>query len=79
MRCGWNECGWRAAWSAPPAPGELTVACPDCGRSSARVHSGYCRTLADVSVGGRPVLNGLSVRRWFCDSPGCAHSRPAGA
>ncbi|MFJ2478536.1 transposase family protein, partial [Streptomyces sp. NPDC087659] len=50
---------------------ELTVACPDCGRSSGRVHSRYCRTLADVAVGGRPVLIGLSVRRLFCDSPDC--------
>ncbi|MFF3714034.1 hypothetical protein [Streptomyces phaeochromogenes] len=50
---------------------ELTLACPDSGRGSARVHSRYCRTLADVAVGGRPVLIGLSVRRLFCDSPGC--------
>ncbi|MFJ7209963.1 transposase family protein [Streptomyces sp. NPDC098789] len=47
------------------------MACPDCGCCSARVHSLYCRTLADVAVGGRPVLIGLSVRRLFCDSPGC--------
>ncbi|MFB7294207.1 ISL3 family transposase [Actinacidiphila glaucinigra] len=50
---------------------ELSVACPDCGRGSARVHSRYRRTLADVAVGGRPVVIGLSVRRLFCDSPGC--------
>ncbi|MGO4419295.1 transposase family protein [Streptomyces sp. MCAF7] len=50
---------------------ELTVACPDCGRGSTRVHSRYCRTLADAAVGGRPVLIRLSVRRLFCDAPGC--------
>ncbi|WP_319354981.1 transposase family protein [Streptomyces ipomoeae] len=50
---------------------ELTVACPDCGRESARVHSRYSRTLADVAVRGRPVLIGLSVRRLFCDSLSC--------
>ncbi|WP_405814765.1 transposase family protein [Streptomyces sp. NBC_01390] len=50
---------------------ELTVACPDCGRGSARTHSRYSRTLADVAVGGRPVVIGLSVRRLFCDGPGC--------
>ncbi|WP_202426339.1 transposase family protein [Streptomyces sp. HUCO-GS316] len=50
---------------------ELTAACPDCGRGSARVHSRYGRMLADVAAGGRPVLIGLSVRRLFCDSPGC--------
>nr|WP_237529027.1 transposase family protein [Streptomyces sp. SID5469] len=49
----------------------MTVACPDCGRGSARVHSRYSRTLADVAVGGRPVVIGLSVRRLFCDGPGC--------
>lgn len=50
---------------------ELAVACPDCGRGSARVHSRCDRMLADVAAGGRPVLIGLSVRRLFCDSPGC--------
>jgi transposase len=50
---------------------ELTVACPDCGHGSARTHSRYSRTLADVAVGGRPVVIGLSVRRLFCDGPGC--------
>ncbi|MGW7528007.1 ISL3 family transposase [Streptomyces sp. NPDC054783] len=50
---------------------ELMVACPECGRGSARVHSRYGRTLADVAVGGRPVLIRLSVRRLFCDSLHC--------
>ncbi|WP_406472066.1 ISL3 family transposase [Streptomyces sp. NBC_01615] len=50
---------------------ELTVACPDCGRGSVRTHSRYRRTLADVAVGGRPVVIELSVRRMFCDGPGC--------
>jgi transposase len=35
------------------------------------VHSRYCRTLADVAVGGRPALIVLSVRRLFCDNPRC--------
>ncbi|MEU5893860.1 transposase family protein [Streptomyces sp. NPDC047461] len=48
------------------------MACPDCGRESARVHSSYRRTLADVVVGGRPLLIGLSVRRLFCDGADCA-------
>ncbi len=47
---------------------ELTVACPDCRCESARVHSRYSRTLADVAAGGRPVLISLAVRRLFCDS-----------
>ncbi|MFE6849134.1 ISL3 family transposase, partial [Streptomyces sp. NPDC057686] len=50
---------------------ESTVACPDCGRGSVRLHSRYCRTLADVAVGGRPVLIELSVWRLFCDGSGC--------
>lgn len=50
---------------------ELMVACPDCGRDSARVHSRYSRTLADVAAGGRPVLISLTVRRLFCDGPAC--------
>ncbi|MFD3944908.1 transposase family protein [Streptomyces sp. NPDC058579] len=50
---------------------ELMVACADCGRSSARVHSRYTRTLADRAVGSRPLLIGLSVRQLFCDGPRC--------
>lgn len=50
---------------------DLMVACPDCGLESARVHSRYARTLADVAVVGRPVLIVLSVRRLFCDSADC--------
>lgn len=50
---------------------ELMVACPDCRCASARVHSRYSRTLADVAAGGRPVLISLMVRRLFCDSADC--------
>ena len=38
---------------------ELRVACPNCGHESLRVHSRYARTLADVAIGGRPVLISL--------------------
>ncbi|WP_405996113.1 transposase [Streptomyces sp. NBC_00986] len=50
---------------------ELMVPCPDCRCASARVHSRYCRTLANVAAGGRPVLINLTVRRLFCDSTDC--------
>jgi transposase len=38
---------------------------------SGRVHSWYCRTLADAALGGRPVAIALAVRRFFCAAPGC--------
>ncbi|MFC8536752.1 transposase family protein [Streptomyces sp. NPDC057249] len=44
---------------------ESRVACPDCGREFARVHSRYLRTLSDVAVGGRSALITLEVRRLF--------------
>ena len=47
------------------------AACPKCGTVSRRVHSRYCRTLADAAVGGRPVAIALAVRRFFCAAPGC--------
>jgi transposase len=47
------------------------AACPGCGTVSRRVHSRYCRTLADAAVGGRPVAIALAVRRFFCTAPGC--------
>jgi transposase len=45
--------------------------CPECGLSSARVHSRYQRTLRDLAVCGRPVVIGLRVRRFFCDTLTC--------
>ncbi len=42
---------------------ELTVACTDCARGSAWVHSRYGRILADVAGGGRPMVIELPVRR----------------
>ncbi|HEX6075872.1 MAG TPA: ISL3 family transposase [Micromonosporaceae bacterium] len=45
--------------------------CPDCGALSVRVHSRYVRHLSDTSVGGREVTLALTVRRLFCDQPGC--------
>jgi hypothetical protein len=38
------------------------AACPPCGVWSSQVHSGYVRTVADVSAGGRPVVIRLAVR-----------------
>jgi transposase len=46
--------------------------CPRCGQSSARVHGGYSRVVADGAAGGRPVLIVLAVRRFRCQNPGCA-------
>jgi hypothetical protein len=45
--------------------------CGRCGEESMRVHSRYQRTLADVVIGGRPVLILLGVRRFFCDNSAC--------
>jgi transposase len=45
--------------------------CPDCQHHSARVHSRYTRTLADLPWADCPVQWRLSVRRFFCDNPDC--------
>jgi transposase len=47
------------------------AACPRCGQLSGRVHSGYARRLRDVPAGGRDVVIGLAVRRFFCGNPVC--------
>ncbi|WP_329303912.1 ISL3 family transposase [Streptomyces sp. NBC_00659] len=44
---------------------------PACGTLSSRVHSRYVRRLADSSVGGRPVLIELQVRRFRCGQRLC--------
>jgi transposase len=46
--------------------------CPMCGKRSARVHSRYTRTLADLPWQGIPVSVRLRVRRFFCDE-GAGH------
>ena len=45
--------------------------CPVCGKRSARVHSRYTRTLADLPWQGIPVTVRLHVRRFFCDEGTC--------
>lgn len=45
--------------------------CPECGLSSARVHSRYRRVLWDLAACGRPVMIELEVRRFFCGVPAC--------
>ncbi|MDP9848133.1 ISL3 family transposase [Streptosporangium lutulentum] len=45
--------------------------CPQCGLSSARVHSRYRRTVWDLAAGGRPVMVALQVRRFFCGASAC--------
>jgi transposase len=45
--------------------------CPVCGKRSARVHSRYTRTLADLPWQGIPVSVRLRVRRFFCDEGAC--------
>jgi transposase len=52
--------------------GSAGAVCPACGTWSARVHSGYARTVADGPAGGRQVLIRLRVRRFFCGNPVCA-------
>ena len=52
--------------------GAEAVRCPDCGEASGRVHSRYARHLADAGIGGRQATLVLTVRRLFCDQPGCA-------
>ena len=48
-----------------------SVACPVCGRESARLHSHYRRTLADLPWGGRSVRLSVRVRRLRCSESGC--------
>ena len=45
--------------------------CPACGKRSARVHSRYTRTLADLLWQGIPLTIRLRVRRFFCEEANC--------
>ncbi len=45
--------------------------CPRCGTVTARVHGYQRRRLADLPVGGRPIVIELTVRRLVCDNLDC--------
>jgi transposase len=46
--------------------------CPLCHRRSARIHSRYARSVADLPWMGCAVRMALHVRRFFCSNPECA-------
>src|SRR5215207_8180765 len=48
-----------------------SAACPLCGQETARLHSHYLRTLADLPWGGRSVRLSLRVRRFRCSCSEC--------
>jgi len=52
---------------------QLTATCPHCSQLSARVHSRYTRTLADLPCQERAVVLRVQVRRFFCLAAACAH------
>ncbi|MCA1838205.1 MAG: ISL3 family transposase, partial [Actinobacteria bacterium] len=48
-----------------------SASCPVCGHKTARLHSHYRRTVADLPWGGRLVRLSLLVRRFRCSAPEC--------
>jgi transposase len=50
---------------------QASACCPSCGYDSSTVHSGYERSIADIAVGGRRLVIGLTVRGFFCHDPTC--------
>lgn len=52
-------------------PASRTAACPTCGSVSARVHSTYQRSLADLPSHGQAVWLRLSTRRFRCVLASC--------
>ncbi|MGW4032967.1 ISL3 family transposase [Streptomyces sp. NPDC004838] len=50
----------------------VAVPCPVCGMPTMKVHGYHGRTVADVPVDGRQVVDRLRVRRLVCPVPGCA-------
>jgi transposase len=47
------------------------VCCPRCGTSGSRVHSRYCRTVADITCVGQRLRLKLLVRKWVCPLDSC--------
>src|SRR2546421_4333292 len=66
--------------SIDPSANELVIGvacnfpsmpCPECHQLSARIHSRYQRTVADLPCAGRSVILVLTVRKFVCSTPGC--------
>ncbi len=49
----------------------LSATCPVCARKTARLHSHYGRTVADLPWSGRRVRLFLNVRKFRCPQKGC--------
>lgn len=49
----------------------LSATCPICSQRTARLHSYYMRTLADLPWSGRHVTLLLNVKKFRCPSAGC--------
>ena len=49
----------------------VPVVCCVCGQKTARLHSHYSRTVADLPWGGRHVRLLLNVRKFRCSEPEC--------
>src|SRR6266702_6714719 len=47
------------------------VSCPRCGTVGSRVHSRYCRTVADLTCVGQRLRLKLLVRKWVCPLDSC--------
>ncbi len=52
-------------------PASASARCPLCGSRSARVHSWYPRTLADLPWRGIAVVLKARARKFFCGNGGC--------
>ncbi len=48
-----------------------SASCPVCGHKTARLHSHYRRTVADLPWAGRSVRLSLLVRKFRCSAPEC--------
>ncbi|MET8217775.1 transposase [Streptomyces hirsutus] len=55
-------------------PAGAMATCPDRGQESEWEHSRYVRHVADEAIGGRPAMIDISVRRLYCENPGCSRT-----
>jgi transposase len=81
MKKSWPVPDCRIEQVTPHAPAHLHITarglqragrCPDCGRTSRKVHSRYQRRLADLPSLGRSVSVHVRVRRFYCRNIDCA-------
>lgn len=50
---------------------KIIACCPDCNKSSQKIHSRYTRSFQDLPISGKKSIIILNNKKFFCDNDDC--------